>query len=220
MNLYTNKRWIITISALSLLIIFCILWILFFQYDLLNFDWIVAHNGNLWKGKVSDENIEWLKSHYPAYTQDIDQYLNQYIVIVNTGKIIFNINILWILIGCFLFTLFISFILKITNVCNWEIFTFNFCSLFAFTVFVFSDLIPVWNVNQNFLRMIVIFFITILSTLIIFFILNSFFNKLILKNNFSNEYANNILAEENELLISDEIIVKETKSNEKEYIED
>ena len=59
-----TRPWKTTLIVLSLIIIFLLIIILIGELDILDVDYIVAKNGVLWSGKVTETNFNWLLDHY------------------------------------------------------------------------------------------------------------------------------------------------------------
>lgn len=197
-----TRPWKIAICVILIFIIFLILWILFCEIDIYNLDWIVPHNGILWKGKITAANYDWLITKYPNVIDQLE--INKSIEIYNKGSLIFDWNLLWIFILPIVFSILLTLSLRILKLANIDMLPFIFSiSICLFVLFVISNFIPYWENNQLW-RWMVRILISVSSFFILFFPTNFIVGKIMFKSKNHQNYLNNLKAEKNAIKLINE----------------
>ena len=224
-----TRPWKTTLIALSIIVIFLLIFILIGELDVLDVDYIVAKNGVLWSGKVTDTNFNWLLDHYSQYEVTEEMllpWLNKNSVIHNrTDMFIFNPLLFAYLFGGLILSFLIPFIFKLCKLVWWDVLPFSLAAGIASFIFIISSLIDYWENNQiwwYFLR----FFIFIISLVVAFIICNIIVKQCVKNSAYASQYVNELKSEkqatDKAIQQSNQVLDayrKQKKENEITYIE-
>ncbi len=193
-----TRPWKITLLVILTLIIFLIIFILIGEIDVLDVDYIVAKNGVLWSGKVTETNFNWLLDKYSQYgvtEQMLRDWLNQKVAIHNRiNAFIFNPLLLAYLFGGLLLSFLIPFVLKLCKLVWWDVLPFSLAIGIASFVFVISSLIDYWEGNESWWYLLRIF-IFIFSLVISFLTCNIIIKQFAKNSVYANQYINELKGE-------------------------
>ena len=153
-----TKPWVITISVGVIVILFYLIsWLLVGEIDLLGKHWIVGHNGILWDGKLTTNNIDWLWNKYQtALTYGGDTY-NDLVKWAAEGKsltiispnVVFNPYLLLIIFGGLILAIVYPLIFKLLKWGNYDILAFSITTAIVCITFFITALIPHWGAKNN-----------------------------------------------------------------------
>lgn len=224
-----TRPWKTTLIVLSIIVIFLLIFILIGEIDVLDVDYIVAKNGVLWSGKVTETNFNWLLDHYSQYgvtEQMLLEWLNKDGVIHNrTGMFIINPLLFAYLSGGLILSFLIPFIFKLCKLVWWDTLPFSLAVGIAGFVFIISGLIDYWENNQIWWYLLRIF-IFIISVVVAFIICNAIVKQCVKNSAYASQYVNELKSEKqaadkamqqsNQVL---DVYRKQKKENEITYIE-
>lgn len=194
-----TRPWKITMIVLSLIIIFLLIIILIGELDVLDVDYIVAKNGVLWSGKVTETNFNWLLDHYSQYgvtEQMLLEWLNNKPCVIHnlTNMSILNPLLFAYLSGGLLLSFLIPFILKLCKFVWWDVLPFSLAIGISCFIFIISSLIEYWENNQIWWYLLRIF-IFIISLVVSFIICNTIVKQCVKNSTYSSQYINELKSE-------------------------
>lgn len=209
------------------MIAFLAVYFLVCEPDWLNCDWIVASKGVLWEGIVTAENVNYLNERYHTALV-VNPDLVQGIIYDGVAPLINNATYYVILISI-AGTIGTWLLCKWLRVLNFDALIFAITLNLGFIALIFISLIPYWwdtsagpNWNYATTRNVLIFFIGILTTVLIFFIVNNLIIKQIASGAYAYDFARDI-ALENQLARPTEdhfkALIKAETSGDNDYIE-
>ncbi len=211
-----TRAWKITLMVILILIFFVVLWILIGDIDVLDKDYIVAHNGILWQGTVTSTNYQWLIDKYPAVSSWLSEFLNKKAVIYNNTDLIIKANLIYWLLGCTALTMLLPIIGRLIKFNNWDLASYAYSAIFSMWVFIFSGLIPYFNSNNWLpsLWWLLRIFIFVVACGIFFLIFNKIFRFIIFKSPYAEQYVNELKSNKR----IDDLAKKESKQTIDSYI--
>lgn len=225
-----TRPWKTTLIVLSLIIIFLLIIILIGELDILDVDYIVAKNGVLWSGKVTETNFNWLLDHYSQYgvtEQMLMEWLNKKDCVIHNRTDMFILNPLLFayLSSGLLLSFLIPFILKLCKFVWWDVLPFSLATGMASFIFIISSLIEYWENNQIWWYLLRIF-IFIISLVVSFIICNIIVKQCVKNSAYTSQYINELKSEKQTLdkamQQSKQVLdayCKQKKENEITYIE-
>lgn len=219
---YKTRNWVLTCSILFQVIVFIVAFLLFCQTDLLNFDWIVPHGATLWSGRITSvAQLNRLNERYQA--DFVETMINDGMIhgVRNIGAPIVSINVLYIVLISFAFTILLVLVLKCSRIANWDVSVFALSANCGFVLAIFADLIPVWDHNNDFVRIVAVIAIMLVGVVVVFLLLNMFYIKNVIKGKYAFDFAKDIINENNQIKYQDDdfkSLIKK-KEEEKNYIE-
>lgn len=195
---FKTRPWKITLIVLSLFVIFLLIIILIGELDVLDVDYIVAKNGVLWSGKVTETNFNWLLDHYSRYgvtEQMLLEWLNKSCVIHNRTDMFIINPLLFIYLSCgLLLSFLIPFILKLCKFVWWDVLPFSLAAGMASFIFIISSLIDYWEGKQIWWYLLRIF-VFIISLVISFIICNIVVKQCVKYSAYASQYVNELKSE-------------------------
>ncbi|MDR2636652.1 MAG: hypothetical protein LBB95_02225 [Mycoplasmataceae bacterium] len=215
-NKITTKKWLLVLLFVLFAFLYAIIFLLFFEGNVLHLEWMIAKNGKMWSGYVSNEDVlKWLNIHYHLNLSDDN--LKKYISIYSDATIL-SYNSIYLLLGVIGFTLAVMFTLKYFKIINYDCFAFVITLLMTYISFLFSNLMPHWDKNNNVVWGITVLIITIAVCAISFIFFNKLFNNVLLKKDDKNIIARNFKEYEEENNDSTRDIKNALKKNNDEEV--
>lgn len=186
---HITKPWITTIFVLVLLIAMIIVWILVGEFNTLHLQWLIAHNGTLWSGKV-DGKQEWLQNTFGKWINNDQQIPSSgYWTLTNPKSLIFNPLILIPLLSCLLLSIVVPLFFKIFHIMNIDVLSYSITSTFSLFILIITGLIPHWN-NGDIWLWIIRIIILLICVASIFLITNRVVNKFLSNSAYANAIVN------------------------------
>ncbi|MDR3163489.1 MAG: hypothetical protein LBT77_00195 [Mycoplasmataceae bacterium] len=182
-----TKPIIITFVLLFLLLLFIAVWVLLGEFDVLNLNWLVPHNGILWRGKLTSEALAiklFDRYHYlPEFGYNNAQAFwqaqqNQNIQIINTLSLIFNPWLIVPIVSLVIMAVVLPLLLKLCKWAELDVIPFALSLAMGFSVLIISAAIPKWNdVDVWIIRIAILLSTLLISFVLTNFLLNSFWLK-------------------------------------------
>ena len=138
-----TKPWKITLLVLFAFVLFLLIWLLIGDINLLQQSYIVPVDGVVWKGTLTESNIQTITQQYYVYAnyptaadfetflrtnehKGIIGWLNQSLQIRNaTNHLFFDPIILAWMFGALAATILLPIILRLTKQVNWDVLPFT-----------------------------------------------------------------------------------------------
>ena len=195
-----TRPWKITLIVVSIILLFLIIVLLVGEFDLLDVDYIVAKNGVLWQGRVTNANKVWLLDHFSKYGLTeamIEQYLNKHdpILILNrTNDIILNPLLFAYLISALSFSVLLPCLLRVCRLIGWDTLPFSLAVGLASFSFIVSAWIDYWENAVIWWYLLRIFIFIIVG--VVGFVVSNLIVKQAMKNSiYASQYINEIKSE-------------------------
>lgn len=198
-----TRPWIITVSVgVLVLLYFLIIWLLVGEINLCDKFYIVPVNGELWHGKISNDNIDWLWNSFSKWInvtkQDLIDYAKDHpddVASLHASVAVFNPIVLVYIFGGIGIAIIYPFIFKWLKIGNYDILPFSITTAIVCLIFFVTALIPAWvNVN-DFWRELLRLAISVFCGFICFFFINWIVNKIYITNNNAQLLANELKVE-------------------------
>ena len=220
-----TKPWKITLLVLFAFVLFLLIWLLIGDINLLQQSYIVPVDGVVWKGTLTESNIQTITQQYYVYAnyptaadfetflrtnehKGIIGWLNQSLQIRNaTNHLFFDPIILAWMFGALAATILLPIILRLTKQVNWDVLPFTLAMSFAGFIFIITGLIPQTvfkdgNVIWLWVIRIVIMFAVFA---IFFFSINAIVVSVMARSKYASQYINQLHADK----LADDIAKKQ-----------
>lgn len=188
---HITRPWIITIFVVILLIAMIVIWALLGEFNVLHQQWLIAKNGVLWKGKITDNNKDWLFKIFGRYMNDpndINNNVGSYKKIIS-NQLIIKPLIFIPLVSCVALAIAIPFLFKPFHIMNIDVLPYSVTICFSFFVLIVSGLIPHWK-NSDILLWVIRLLVLLSCMFICFILVNKLTNKFLIKTNYANAVVN------------------------------
>ncbi|MDR0857017.1 MAG: hypothetical protein LBM76_01320 [Mycoplasmataceae bacterium] len=226
-----TPKWLIFLSSIVILLAFLFVLMFLGDVNVFNLHWLTPQYGTLWSGKVTDStaNYLWttepysniLSSQYGSVAEFKDAYLNKFLKITNnTGAAFLNLNIVYVVIGIFAFSILLPIILLIFKKAGCDMFPFMIAVSVSMTTLIFTGLIPC-NIGVQWIWLCRIA-ILIVVVAITFFSSNSLFNYFMVRSGNNVNIVNKISNDDQLMKKYDSKLtelVKKKKSDEITYVD-